>query len=344
MSRRSSKSSSSAGEFDVCAVSATSTPAKSPPPRSGAGSGTRPGSEQRSPAGSPSLSTTMSDGRAQAAQASPARAVQFSQRRRSSGSSRSSSSRRPHDLADLSSRFLGSDFSRSPGLSPLLEDSLNGDSVARLLDEEAEDVRLASMLAASVGGGPVFGPPPPRFPLSESLHHAQRDMCAMPVGDSVLYLGDGEEPSNLSPAEVAVMMHHLEQGVSMTAPPEQLFKFLFPNASRAAITRKASGGEEGGVRAGAGLKAAGAPNDNTLHKGESCPIVCFGTGFPARPQPRTCVQLRGDTPPKWFPGYFVALPETGGTLQVKRSPTEVMQAAYMAARPRNIPPECRFVY
>ncbi|KAK3932229.1 Methylthioribose-1-phosphate isomerase [Frankliniella fusca] len=229
------------------------------------------------------------------------------------------------------------------------KESLDGASVARLLEEEAEDVRLASMLADSVGGAGagagVFGPPPPRFPLSESLHHAQKDLGAMPVGgDRVLFAGDGEEPSSLSPFEVAMMMHHLEHGVSMTAPPQQLFKFLFPNASKAAVARKSSTGEGGGLQAEGRTSGAGAPNENTLHKGESCPIVCFGTGFSISPRPYTRLQLRGETPPKWFPGYFVALPETGGALQVKQSPAEVMQAAYMAARPRNIPPECRFVY
>lgn len=46
----------------------------------------------------------------------------------------------------------------------------------------------------------------------------------------VLFLGDGEDPGNLSPTEVAAMMHRLEHGVSMSAPPDQLFKFLFPHA------------------------------------------------------------------------------------------------------------------
>ena len=49
----------------------------------------------------------------------------------------------------------------------------------------------------------------------------------------MLFLGDGEDPSNLSPAEVAAMMHRLEHGVSMYAPPDQLFKFLFPHADSA---------------------------------------------------------------------------------------------------------------
>ncbi len=52
MSKRSSKSSSSAGEFDVCAMSATSTPVKKSVPGAAAGAGSR----------SPSLSTTMNEG------------------------------------------------------------------------------------------------------------------------------------------------------------------------------------------------------------------------------------------------------------------------------------------
>lgn len=53
-----------------------------------------------------------------------------------------------------------------------------------------------------------------------------------------------------------------------------------------------------------------APNENTHHKDEVCPIVCFGGGGGgfhdnARAKARTLMQLRGDAPPPWFPGRYI---------------------------------------
>lgn len=138
------------------------------------------------------------------------------------------------------------------------------------------------------------------------------------------------------------------------------------------MTKKSS--QEGGAGKDDG-EAPKAANDNTLHKDQPCPIACFGGGYPNDyVQAQTLVQLRGEAPPPWFPGcinlaipfilasvfwvctshvtpvpyrvpgYFVALPQTGGAVHVKQSPAEVLQAAYKAARPSNIPPESRFVY
>ena len=63
--------------------------------------------------------------------------------------------------------------------------------MARLLEEEAEDVRLVMTLAgaeaaaASGGRGSRPGPRSPRYPLTETLRHVQKDLRAMPIGDSV---------------------------------------------------------------------------------------------------------------------------------------------------------------
>lgn len=94
---------------------------------------------------------------------------------------------------------------------PLQQGPLTQDSMARLYEEESEDVRLLSLLSSSgaadaaadpgLGNGlgpwrpwrPWPAPPPPRFPLVESVRHAQRDLRAMPVGDSVSSGETGED-------------------------------------------------------------------------------------------------------------------------------------------------------
>ncbi|XP_034254585.1 uncharacterized protein LOC117653194 [Thrips palmi] len=352
MSRKSSKSSSER-EFEVCAVSATSTPNKDSSRRfqtvetslrSFACSPSSAGGGGGSPRLSPVSPATPSSARN--VQFYTARQDQRERRRPSAGSTGSGGARRGGRANANVSRKLFGDLSEYDDLGlGSAEGAWTHDSVARLLREEAEDIRLASLLGRSTAGGGLdasFGPPGPRFPLTEPVRHAQKDMRAMPVGENVLYHGEGEEPGSLTPAEVAAMMHRLEHGVSMDAPPEQLFKFLFPNVSKTKARLYAQGSEQGAEQAASkGLSR----NDNTLHKAEPCPIVCFGGGYPGDLlKAQTLVQLRGDAPPPWFPGYFMALPQTGGAVRVMQSPAQVLQAAYRAAEPANVPPESRFVY
>lgn len=52
--------------------------------------------------------------------------------------------------------------------------------------------------------------------------------------------------------------------------------------------------------------------------------------IPKQPQYVSKVQLRGSQQPNWFPGYYMALPDS---IKVVKSPCDVLPAAWAAVQP-----------